>query len=149
MSESSPSPAQKTSQAARIEQWITLAVLAILVAGCYLVLQPFLTALIWALVLCCTTWPAFVALQRVTRGNVALAALVSTLAIALVALAPFVIVGISLVENANQLLEHGKRLIDQGPPTRLRGSLASHSSARVCRPTGPASRMTARACSRI
>jgi predicted PurR-regulated permease PerM len=112
----SPSPAQKTSQAARIEQWITLAVLAVLIAGCYLVLQPFLTALIWALVLCCTTWPAFMALQRVMRGNVTLAALVLTLAIALVALAPFVIVGISLAENANQLLEHGKRLIDQGPP---------------------------------
>ena len=116
MNESSPPPAQKTSQAARIEQWITLAVLAVVVVGCYLVLAPFLTALIWALVLCCATWPAFVALQRVMRGNVTLAALVLTVAIALVALAPFVIVGVTLAENANQLLEHGKRLIDQGPP---------------------------------
>ena len=116
LSEPPSSPPQKTSQAARIEQWIALVALAVLVAGCYLVLQPFLTALIWALILCCATWPAFVALQHVMRGNVTLAALVITLAIALVALAPFVIVGVSLAENANQLLEQGKRLIEQGPP---------------------------------
>ena len=39
-----------------------------------------------------------------------------TLAIALVVLAPFVVVGISLAENANELLDQGKRLIDAGPP---------------------------------
>ena len=105
-----------TSSVARIEQWITLAVLAVLVAGCYLVLQPFLTALIWAIVLCCTTWPAFLRLKRATRGRVTLPALLLTLAAALVLLAPFVIVGVSLAENANQLLEQGKRLIDEGPP---------------------------------
>jgi predicted PurR-regulated permease PerM len=107
---------QATSFAVRIEQWITLIVLAVLVGGCYLVLQPFLTAVIWAIVLCCTTWPVFVRVQRATRGGVILASLVLTLVIALVVLAPFVIVGISLAENANELLEQGKRLIDEGPP---------------------------------
>ena len=32
----------------RIDQALTLAVLAMLIVGCYLVLQPFLTALVWA-----------------------------------------------------------------------------------------------------
>jgi len=94
---------------------MTLAVLALLVAGCYLVLQPFLSAVLWAMILCFTTWPLFIHLQRVT-GGVTLAALILTLAVALVVLAPFIIVGISLAENANQLLEHGKRLIDEGLP---------------------------------
>jgi predicted PurR-regulated permease PerM len=115
VSEPRSAPPQ-TSFAARIEQWITLVVLAVLVGGCYLVLQPFLTAVIWAIVLCCTTWPVFVRVQRVMRGRVTLAALALTLVIALVLLAPFVIVGISLAENANELLEQGKRLIDEGPP---------------------------------
>ena len=107
---------QASSFAARIEQWVTLVVLAVLVGGCYLVLQPFLTAVIWAIVLCCTTWPVFIRLQRATRGSVTLASLVLTLVIALVVLAPFVVVGISLAENANELLGQGKRFIDEGPP---------------------------------
>ena len=86
------------------------------VAGCYLVLQPFLTAVLWAVVLCCTTWPVFTRLQNMMRGRVTLAALVLTLIVALVALAPFIIVGISLAENANQLITQGKRLISEGPP---------------------------------
>lgn len=116
MSRSPSHPPQKSSQAARIEQWIALAVLAVLIGGCYLVLQPFLSAVLWAIILCCTTWPVFVHLQRFTRGGVTSAALIVTLVIALVLIAPFVIVGISLAENANQLLEQGKRLMDDGPP---------------------------------
>src|SRR5258708_10792317 len=95
-------PPVKSSATARIEQWITLVVLAVLVGGCYLVLQPFLTAVILAIILCCTTWPVFTGLQRVTHGRVILAALLVTLAVALVVLAPFVIVGISLAQNATE-----------------------------------------------
>jgi predicted PurR-regulated permease PerM len=101
---------------ARIEQWIALAVLVVLLAGCYLVLQPFLTAIIWAIILCCTTWPTFRHLQHWMHGRVILPALLVTLAVALVLLAPFVIVGISLAENANQLLALGRNLIEVGPP---------------------------------
>ena len=32
----------------RIDQALTLAVLAMLIVGCFVVLQPFLTALVWA-----------------------------------------------------------------------------------------------------
>ena len=112
-----PSPTPPLSPAAaRIEQWITLVVLAVLVGGCYLVLKPFLTAVILAIILCCATWPVFARLQRAMGGRATWAALLVTLAVALVVLAPFVIVGISLAQNVNELLEHGKRLIDEGPP---------------------------------
>ena len=90
--------------------------LVVLIAGCYLVLQPFLTAVLWAIILCCTTWPVFDRLQRVMHGRLTLGELVVTLVMALVVLAPFVIVGVSLAENANELLDQGKRLIDAGPP---------------------------------
>ena len=49
--------------ASRFDQLLTLAVLAMLIAGCYLVLQPFLTALVWAAVLCTTTWPLYLRLH--------------------------------------------------------------------------------------
>jgi len=116
MSEPRPTTSHQQSVAARVEQWIVLIVLAVLVGGCYLVLQPFLTAVIWAVVLCCTTWPVFTRLQRATGGRVTLAALLLTLGIALFVLTPFVIVGVSLAENANQLLDQGKHLIGEGPP---------------------------------
>ena len=91
-------------------------ILVVLVAGCYLVVQPFLSAVLWAIILCCTTWPVFNRLRRVTRGKMTLAALVLTLMVALVVLAPFVIVGISLAENAHELIDQGKHLVDAGPP---------------------------------
>src|SRR5690349_20328372 len=100
----------------RIEQWVTLAGLAVLIAGCYLVLQPFLTAIIWAVVLCCTTWPTFMRLKQAMRGRIIVPALILTLAVAMVLLAPFFIVGVSLAQNANELLAEGKRFINEGPP---------------------------------
>ena len=86
MNESHHISPQKSSATARIEQWIALLVLVVLVGGCYLVLQPFLTAVILAIILCCTTWPVFVWLQRVVRGGVTVASLLVTLAVALVVL---------------------------------------------------------------
>lgn len=100
------------AQPTRIEQWIALVVLTAIVVGCFFVLRPFLTALLWALILCCTTWPAFNHLRRMMGQRSTLAALVMTFAIALVLLAPFVFVGLTLAENANDLLERGKHLVE-------------------------------------
>ena len=116
MSKPPSEPAPNAPPALGIERWIALVVLIVLVAGCYLVLAPFLSAVLWAIILCCTTWPAFDRLQRVLHGRRTLASLVVTLAMALVVLAPFVIVGISLAENANELVDDAKRFIDAGPP---------------------------------
>ena len=48
----------------RIDSTLTLVVLAVLIAGCFLVLQPFLTAIVWAAILCVTMWPLFHAGER-------------------------------------------------------------------------------------
>ena len=109
----------KLPQAVRsppIENWITLALLATLVAGCYLVLAPFLSAVLWAIVLCCTTWPAFRWLVRAMKGRSGLAAAATTLIIAVVLLAPLAIVVLTLADNANELLQSGRGLIEQGVP---------------------------------
>ena len=116
MSKTSSEAPQKVQPSLGVERWITLVVVIVLIAGCFLVLQPFLSAVLWAIILCCTTWPVFDRLQRVMRGRRTLASLALTLAMALVVLAPFVIVGVSLAENANQLIDQGKHLIDAGPP---------------------------------
>jgi predicted PurR-regulated permease PerM len=109
-------PRPRNDAVTPIERWITLTVLAILVIGCYLVLQPFLLAIFLAVILCCTTWPLFMRLQRVLHGRPSLAALILTLSIALVVLAPFVIVGMTLADNANQLADLWRRLVEEGAP---------------------------------
>ena len=43
----------------RLDETITLVVLAILVVGVFMVVQPFLSAIVWAAVLAATTWPLF------------------------------------------------------------------------------------------
>jgi predicted PurR-regulated permease PerM len=108
--------AQKSIQTKRIENGIAIVVLAAIVVGCYLVLAPFLSAVLWAIILCCVTWPAFNRLRRVTRLSASLAGLLMTTLIAIVLLAPFVIVGMTLAENATQLLDLGKKFVEEGPP---------------------------------
>lgn len=55
----SSSPDLTMKESFRIDQTLALVVLAILIAGCFLVLQPFLTAIVWAAILCTTLWPLF------------------------------------------------------------------------------------------
>ena len=50
----------------RIDRTITLVVLAVLVAGVYLVLRPFVSAIVWAAILAATTWPLFDWMERRT-----------------------------------------------------------------------------------
>jgi len=99
----------------RIDRTITLVVLAVLVGGVFLVLQPFLSAIAWAAILVGTTWPLFHWMVR--RGErPALAATVMTLLILAVVVAPFVIVGSTLAENADRLTEFARGIIARGPP---------------------------------
>jgi predicted PurR-regulated permease PerM len=109
---SSPPPTQATA----IDRWIALAVLAVIVVGCYYVIRPFLSALVWAFILCCATWPVFTRVRRLTGGRAGVASMLMTLAIALVLLAPFVVVGVSLADNARQLIDAGRRFAAEGPP---------------------------------
>ena len=71
----------------------TLVVLAVLVIGVFLVLQPFISAIVWAAVLAATTWPVFAWLRRRLAGRSGLAATLATLLILLVVVTPFLVVG--------------------------------------------------------
>ena len=59
----------------RFEQYARLAVIALLVVGSFLVLQPFLAAILFAVVLCMSTWPAYAWLRDRWGGRSSLAAL--------------------------------------------------------------------------
>lgn len=66
--------------------WLRRLIIAVLLAGLlllsYVVLRPFLVPVIWALILAYVTWPLYVRLRNLLRGQVTLAALIMTLVLA-------------------------------------------------------------------
>lgn len=107
-----------------IEHLLALAVLVLLIMGTYLVLQPFLTALLWAGLLCYATWPVLLRVNAWLKQRRSWAAALLCLAIATVLVAPFVIVVASLADNVGRLNEMVQTFLGQGlpaPPTWLAG----------------------------
>lgn len=87
----------------RIEAVAAVVAVALLAAGCLLVLRPFVSAILWATVLTYTTWPVLLRLDAWLKGRRSLAALVMTALIAIVLVLPFVLAGIRLAENVSRL----------------------------------------------
>src|SRR5207244_12508084 len=102
----------------RIDQMLTLAVLALLIVGCFLVLQPFITAVVWAAILCVTSWPLFARLRKRFQRHDWFAALLMLVLITVALFAPFVIVGASLGDNADAVALWARSVLVAGPPGR-------------------------------
>jgi predicted PurR-regulated permease PerM len=99
-----------------LEQYLGWGVLLVLLAGCLIVLRPFVSALLWAVVLCVSSWPVYRQLLGWLGNHRTLAALAMTLGMVLIVLLPFVIVGTTLADNINQLTDATKRWVENGPP---------------------------------
>jgi predicted PurR-regulated permease PerM len=100
----------------QLEQNLGWIVLLLLLAGCLLVLRPFVSALLWAVVLCFSSWPVYRRLLAWLGNRNLIAAFVMTMGMILIVLLPFVIVGITLADNVNQLTDAAKRWVENGPP---------------------------------
>lgn len=101
---------------ARIDQLLTLALLAVLIVGCIVVLQPFLTALAWAVILCTTTWPLHQRVKRLAGGRAWVSALVMVVLLSLLMLAPFLIVGATIADNTDRMVALGQAALSAHPP---------------------------------
>jgi len=101
---------------ARLEQSLGWIVLLLLLIGCLLVLRPFASALLWAVVLCFSSWPIYRRLLKLLRGRRTLAALLMALGMILVMLLPFLIVGATLADNVEELTSSTKTWLAAGPP---------------------------------
>jgi predicted PurR-regulated permease PerM len=98
----------------RVDQTLALAALALIIVGCFIVLQPFLTAVLWAAILTVTLWPFY--LWLAARMRPLLAALSMVLLITLVVLAPFVIVFAQIADNSERVAAWFRALLEAGPP---------------------------------
>jgi predicted PurR-regulated permease PerM len=97
----------------RTDRIIGGAILFLLIVGCFLVLAPFLTDLLWAVVLAYTSWPLYVWLRRRLGGWNNLAALLMTLFMVVIVLAPFAIAASAIADNVDRIAELGHRFFEQ------------------------------------
>jgi len=102
--------------AQRAQLWVVGAAVALLAVGCLLILRPFISAALWAAILCFSIWPLFLRLERVLGGRRGLAALIATSGLAATIAAPFVILGSTLASNLTDLTAAARKLFEAGPP---------------------------------
>jgi len=106
----------------RFEYFAQLAALGILVAGCFLVLRPFLAAMLLAAVACVSTWPIYLWLLRRMKGRQNIAALSMTLSLTVVVILPLTLLTYSLADNVTAFYEAAKQTVESGsiaPPAWL------------------------------
>ncbi len=109
-------PAETDNRARTVERGLLLVVLALLIVGCFLVLRPFLSALLWAMIFCFATWPLYARLTVALKGRPSLAAALMTIMVALVVLAPFAVIGLSLVDDARGFIDATRWTLTEGLP---------------------------------
>jgi predicted PurR-regulated permease PerM len=105
-----------TSSPRHLEQLAGLLVLLLIAVGCFVVLRPFLAALLWATILSISTWPAFRWLERVLGGRTTLAAALMTILLGITLLVPIGVLGTSLADNFARLSGHLLGAFENGPP---------------------------------
>ena len=103
------------SAQSRVEQILAMAALALIAFGCFFVLRPFLSSILWAVILCFSTWPAYTWMLR-NIGSAALAAVAMTVLVGAIFVLPFVLVGPRLAQDAASATAAVKQLLQQGPP---------------------------------
>ena len=99
----------------RFEYFAQLAVMSILVVGCFLVLRPFLAAMLLATVVCVSTWPLYLGLLRRMKGRQNIAAFTMTLSLALVVILPLALVAYNLADNVTAFYDGVKQAVEAGP----------------------------------
>jgi predicted PurR-regulated permease PerM len=99
-----------------VERKIAAAVLIALLLGCFLVLLPFISATLWAVVLCVSSWPLYIRLLRWLGNRHTLVAGIMALAMILIILLPFVIVGASVGDNIKDFTATIRQWTESGPP---------------------------------
>ena len=97
----------------RFEQYARIVAVALLVFGCFLVLEPFLGAILFAGVLCLSTWPLFIRLRDRLRGRSWLAAAIVVLVLILALAVPVALAAQSIVVHSTDMMEWVRGLLDR------------------------------------
>lgn len=129
-----PRPAKPEPVTQRMHQYVQLAAVVSIVVGCYMVLHPFIPAILFAAVVCSASWPLYVWLRKVLWLNSTLAALAMCLLLVLLVVGPSLLLAVSLSDNVAEFADRIKSLLDSQlavppdwlPGIPLIGEIASH-----------------------
>ncbi|MEZ5541102.1 MAG: AI-2E family transporter [Pseudomonadota bacterium] len=106
----------------RLEMMAAVALLSLLVIGTVVVLRPFIISLILAAVLAYASWPVYEWLLARLRNRPGAAAMAMTILLLLTLVTPFAVMGVSLADNAVELLRLLREALNrplQPPPDWL------------------------------
>ncbi len=104
-----------------LEFALTLVLLALLIAAGFVVLRPFITAVLWSVVLVVATWRGYERLVALLGGRRRLAALLATALLAVILVAPLGLIAGRLAESLAGAASHLRVFVDHGlaPPAWL------------------------------
>jgi predicted PurR-regulated permease PerM len=97
-----------------IERILGLAVLALIAIGAFIVLRPFLSALLWAIIITYSTSTLYQRLSDWLHGRRSLAAMLMTLLLGALIVFPLVLVSFSLTDSVSRLVNEGREVLDRG-----------------------------------
>jgi predicted PurR-regulated permease PerM len=97
----------------RFEQYARIVAIALLVFGCFLVLEPFLGAILFAGVLCLSTWSLFIHLRDRLRGRSWLAAAIVVLLLIVALAVPVALAAQSIIVHSTDIVEWVRGLLDR------------------------------------
>ena len=100
----------------RIEHLTRIAAVTLLVIGCLLVLQPFVTALLCAAIVCFSTWPLYEWMVRRLGGHSSWAALMMTLLLMLLFVLPAALLALTLADSATPGIDWLRETFVHGLP---------------------------------
>lgn len=100
----------------RIEHLVSALVLFIIIIGCFFVLRPFISALLWAVILAFSTWPVYKWWERVLKGRKTLAAAFMTVLLMGAFVVPIIVISIIFADDAATIITKIRKIFDEGPP---------------------------------
>ena len=107
----------------RILQFIQLAAIAIVLISCYQILHPFVPAILFAMVVCISTWPFYLRLRRALWEKPTLASLLMVTLLIILVIIPTTLLAVSLADNVTATIDAIKVSLERGPiepPTWLK-----------------------------
>lgn len=107
-----------------MQHYAQLAAVVAVAVGCYQILQPLIPAILFSAVACSSSWPLYVRVRRATGDRSTWAALLMTMLLVVLVIAPSAVLAVSLAEDATAIVEAIQALLDRGalvPPEWLAG----------------------------
>ena len=105
----------------RLEQYARVAAVALLALGCFLVLQPFLGAILFAGILCLSSWPFYAWLRTRLAGRSWLAAVILVTLLVVALALPIALGAQGIVAHSGQVVELFRGFLDRRETFELPG----------------------------